>query len=119
MIQRRNELGIDWSADEIRAQLDDLGAFRRDTESERDQAEAELEEAKAVVRDALERSHVLSDRFAAKERELDERLSGIYKSTALWAHRAAQAGISEEEVVERLELGKGPGAAPEDWEYET
>ena len=109
----------DWRKEEIREQLDDLGAFRRDVEAERGEAEAVLEQAKEAVRTSLVKAHVESDLFARLERELDKKLAGIYQSTALWSHRAAEAGIPEDEVLRRLELGRGPAEPPEAWEYEN
>jgi len=89
----------DWRKEEIREQLDDLGAFRREVEAERADAEAALENAKEAVRTSLVNAHIESDLFASLERELDRRLAGIFQSTAVWAHRAAEAGIPEDEVL--------------------
>lgn len=114
-----DQIVTDWSREEIQAQLDDLGAFRRDTEAERDKAERALSGAKEEARASLLTAQALSDEFSKLERDLDAKLASIYKSTALWSHRAAQAGIPEEEVVWRLALGKGPERPPEDWEYEN
>ncbi|MBN8868744.1 MAG: hypothetical protein J0H66_02575 [Solirubrobacterales bacterium] len=105
--------------EEILEQLDDLGAFRRETEAERIKAEKALAEAEETVRDSINDANALAEKFAELEREIDARLDGIYRSTAKWSHRAAQAGISEGEVLERIEIAKGPASPPEDWEYEA
>lgn len=104
--------------EEIFDQLDDLGAYRRDLEAERAVAKEALERARNEVRSSLSKAIDEAERFAELEASIDEGLARVFQSTALWAHRAAETGIPETEVLRRLELAKQPNP-PEDWEYET
>jgi len=107
---------VAWRKEEIVEQLDDLGAYRREVEAERTQAEATLRKAEDAIRESVQSSLQMSATFADLERDIDARLARIFRSTAAWAYRAAQAGIPEREVLDRLDLGTGP-TNPEDWEF--